>query len=177
MTRHLLTSAEFLEDELKAGRELKLRNMLNFDAFELVEELPPGKHAYDMVWVDEWQGDRVRSRLCVRQLKAEGLRDDLFAAERQTRLSSSICWPKLRVARISDNSLFDISVACDKVVTNALFQPNDRKSVYVQTKGFVVMWTWNSTATIFLVFGLPSNWEVCWQMNSKIISWHRRLKL
>ena len=56
-----------------------LRNMLNFDAFELVEELPAGKYAYDMVWVDEWRGNRIRSRLCVRQFRAEGLRDDLFA--------------------------------------------------------------------------------------------------
>ena len=62
--------------ELKACRELQLRNMLNFDAFVLVDELPPEKHAYDMVWVDEWRGDWVRSRLCVRQFKAEGLRDD-----------------------------------------------------------------------------------------------------
>ena len=54
-------SGEFPEDELMAGRELELRNMLNFDAFDLVDELPPGKHAYDMVWVDEWRGDRVRS--------------------------------------------------------------------------------------------------------------------
>ena len=44
--------------------------MLNFDAFELVDELPPGKHAHDMVClVDEWRGDRVRSRLRVRQFK------------------------------------------------------------------------------------------------------------
>ena len=42
-------SGKFPEDELKAGRELELQNMLNFDAFELVDELPPGKHAYDMV--------------------------------------------------------------------------------------------------------------------------------
>ena len=72
-------SGKFPENELRAGRELELRNMLNFDAFELVNELLPGKYAYDMVWVDEWRGDRVRSRLCVRQLKAEGLRNDLFA--------------------------------------------------------------------------------------------------
>ena len=39
---------KFPEDEFKAGRELEFRNMLNFDAFELVEELPPGKCAYDM---------------------------------------------------------------------------------------------------------------------------------
>ena len=42
------------------------------------------KHAYDMVWVDEWRGDRVRSRLCVRQFKVEGLRDDLFAGTPDT---------------------------------------------------------------------------------------------
>ena len=78
--------------------------MLNFDAFELVDELPPGKHSYDMVWVDEWRGDRVRSRLCVRQFKAEVLRDDLFAGTPET-FSSSICLSSLRVARISDYSL------------------------------------------------------------------------
>ena len=32
--------------------------MLNFGAFELVDELPPRKHADDMVWVDEWRGER-----------------------------------------------------------------------------------------------------------------------
>ena len=37
-------SGKFLADELKAGRKVELRNVLNFvDAFELVEELPPGK--------------------------------------------------------------------------------------------------------------------------------------
>ena len=46
-------SGKFPEDELKAGRELELQNMLNFEAFELVYDLPPRKHAYDMVLVDE----------------------------------------------------------------------------------------------------------------------------
>ena len=77
-------SGKFTQNELKTDRELELRNMLNFDAFELVDEWPPGKHAYDMVWVDEWRGDRVRSRFCVRQFKAEGLRDDLFAGTPDT---------------------------------------------------------------------------------------------
>ena len=77
-------SGLFPEDELKAGREFELRNMLKFDAFDLVEELPLVKHAYDMVWVDEWRGDRLRSRLCVRQFKAEGLPDDLFAGTPDT---------------------------------------------------------------------------------------------
>ena len=77
-------NGKFPEDELKAGRELELRSMLNFDVFDLVEELPPGKHAYDMDWVGEWRGDRVRSRLCVRQFKAEGLRDGVFAGTPDT---------------------------------------------------------------------------------------------
>ena len=42
------------------------------------------KHAYDMVWVDDWQSDRVRSRLCVRQFKAEALRDGVFAGTPDT---------------------------------------------------------------------------------------------
>ena len=43
-------SGKFSEEELRAGRELELRNMFNFDAFEMVDELPPGKYAYDMVF-------------------------------------------------------------------------------------------------------------------------------
>ena len=42
-------SGKFPEHELKAGRELELQNMLNCDAFELVDELPPRKHPFDMV--------------------------------------------------------------------------------------------------------------------------------
>ena len=42
-------SGKFLDNELRAGRELELQNMLNFDAFELVNELPPRKYAYDMI--------------------------------------------------------------------------------------------------------------------------------
>ena len=34
-------SGKFPEDDLKAGRELEVQNMLNFDAFELADELPP----------------------------------------------------------------------------------------------------------------------------------------
>ena len=37
-----------------------------------------------MVCVGVWRGDRVGSRLCVRQFRAEGLRDDLFAGTPDT---------------------------------------------------------------------------------------------
>ena len=101
---------KFPEDELKAGRELELRNMLISGAFELVDELPPGKHAYDMVWVDGWRGDQVRSQLCVRQFKAEGLRDDLFAGTPDTFL---IKYWLAKAASCKDFGLLvvDISVA------------------------------------------------------------------
>ena len=74
--------------------------MLNFDAFELVDELPPGKHAYDMVWVDEW---RCHDFVCDSSRPRDS--EMICLRERQTRFSSSICWPKLRVARISVYSL------------------------------------------------------------------------
>ena len=35
--------------------------------------------AYDTVWVDVWHGDKVQSRVCVRQFTAEQSRDDVFA--------------------------------------------------------------------------------------------------
>ena len=80
--------------------------MLNFDAFELVEELPSGKYAYDMVWVDEWRGERVKSRLCVCVSSRPRGSEMICLRERQTRFSSSSCLPRLRVARISDYLLF-----------------------------------------------------------------------
>ena len=77
-------TGKFPKDALKAGRELELRHMLNFDAFELLEELLAGEHACDMVWVDDWRGYRVRSPLCVRQFRAKRLRDGLFAGTPDT---------------------------------------------------------------------------------------------
>ena len=96
---------KYPKDALKAGRELELiKNMLNFDAFELMEELPAGKHACT-TWFgsDEWRGDRVRSRLCVRQFRTEQLWDDLFAGTPETRSSSNISWPRLRGAKTSES--------------------------------------------------------------------------
>ena len=58
-------SGKLPEDELKACRKL-----------DLVVELPPGNTLMTWFWIDEWRGDRVRSRLCMLQIKAEGLRDD-----------------------------------------------------------------------------------------------------
>ena len=63
VTHHLSTSAEiaalsgkFPDDELKADRELELQSMLNFDAFELVHELPPEKNT-PMTWCGLMNGE------------------------------------------------------------------------------------------------------------------------
>ena len=83
--------------------------MLNFDAFDLVDELPPGKHAYDMVWVDEWRSGRVRSRLCVRQFTAEELRGDSFAGTPDT-FSIKCLWAKAASCKDYGFLVVDISV-------------------------------------------------------------------
>ena len=44
-------SGKFPEEELKAGRELELRNMLNFYAFELVDELPQESSPMTWFWL------------------------------------------------------------------------------------------------------------------------------
>ena len=48
-------SGKFPENELRAGRELELRNMLNFDAFELVNEVPPRN--MPMTWFGSMIGE------------------------------------------------------------------------------------------------------------------------
>ena len=65
-------------EELKKGRSRELDNSMRFDAFDEVHELPPEQKTYDMVRVDEWRGDKVRSLVCVRQFEAEQSRDDTF---------------------------------------------------------------------------------------------------
>ena len=59
------------------GRQKELHNLHLFDA---VEDATPakGEHTPDMVWVEEYRGDEVRARLCVRQFKQEA-RDDVFS--------------------------------------------------------------------------------------------------
>ena len=111
----------FPEDALKAGRELELRNMLNFDAFELVEELPPRKYANDMMWVDEWRGDRVRSRVCVRQFKAEGVRDDMFAGTPASCKDFGLLVVDISVAFVHARRDEEISVTVPSGVKSSIF--------------------------------------------------------
>ena len=70
--------------------------MLNFNAFELVDEFPPGKHVYD--WFGFGEVTTLFASFCLR--------------ERQTRFSSSICL-LAKAASCKDFGLHvvDISVA------------------------------------------------------------------
>jgi hypothetical protein len=74
-------NGKFPLDKLQDGREKEIANLTAFDAFEEIDGYS-GK-VYDMIWVDEWRGDLVRSRACVRQYKEEK-RDDVFAATPET---------------------------------------------------------------------------------------------
>ena len=47
----------------------------------------------------------MRSRICLRQFKAERPRDDFFFEGTPDTFSSSVRWPKLQVVMISDYSL------------------------------------------------------------------------
>ena len=114
--------------------------MSNVDAFELMEELPAGKHAHDMVCVGVWRGDRVGSRLCVRQFRAEGLRDDLFAGTPDTFF--------IKAASCKDFGILviDISVAFLRARTGAIFVrvPSDIKSSEFWRLKAAVKGTWSS---------------------------------
>ena len=68
---------KFPYEAREKGRQKELHNLHLFDA---VEDATPakGEHTPDMVWVEEYRGDEVRARLCVRQYKVEA-RDDVFS--------------------------------------------------------------------------------------------------
>ena len=69
-------------DKLQAGREKEIGSLTSFDAFEEIDEYDGV--IYDMIWIEEWRGDDVRSRACVRQYNSGEQRDDTFAATPET---------------------------------------------------------------------------------------------
>jgi len=77
-------TSEFPLEQLRQGREREVYNLVLFDAFDAVWEVPRGADLYDMVWIEEWRGEDVRSRLCVRQFKSAEVRDDVFAGTPDT---------------------------------------------------------------------------------------------
>ena len=97
-------SGKFPEDELKAGRELKLRNMLKFST-----HLNWWRSFFQESTLMTWCGlmNREVTELChdsVCDSSRPRGSEKICLRERQIRFSSSICWPRLRVARISDCS-------------------------------------------------------------------------
>ena len=75
----------FPPEALKRGREKEIHHLVDFDGYEELYELPsPRPKVYDTTWRDEWRGDQVRSRLCVREYKSEGSRNDTFACTPDT---------------------------------------------------------------------------------------------
>ena len=76
-------------EELHKRGSRELEHLIRCDAFDEVHELPRGHKAVDMVWIDEWRGDKVRSKVCVQQFTAEQSRDDKFAGTPETILDLS----------------------------------------------------------------------------------------
>ena len=50
-------------------------NVITPDASDEISVLDRGHKAYDMVWVHEKHGDKVRSTLCVRQFTMQSLQE------------------------------------------------------------------------------------------------------
>ena len=54
----------------EAGRQVEIDHLARFDAIEDVVPLETDK-IEDTRWVEEWRGDAVRSRLCVRSCQSK----------------------------------------------------------------------------------------------------------
>jgi len=68
---------DFPYEAREAGRQKELNNLRDFEAIE--DAVPAkGETTPDMIWVEEYRGDEVRARLCVRQYKQDH-RDDVFS--------------------------------------------------------------------------------------------------
>ena len=76
-----LTSLAFAEVSARSSskRSREVQHLVHFDAVEECATPDEGDTVCDMIWVEEWRGDEVRSRLAVRQLRGEK-RLDTFAA-------------------------------------------------------------------------------------------------
>ena len=61
------------------GREREAQHLVHSDAVEDCDTPDEGDTVCDMIWIEEWRGDEVRSRLAVRQFFGEK-RLDTFAA-------------------------------------------------------------------------------------------------
>ena len=79
LDRHASNCSEFPYEAREAGRQKELDNIYDFDCVEDYSPSPQEiKKACSMIWVEEWRGDEVRARLCVRQFNL-GKRTDVFS--------------------------------------------------------------------------------------------------
>ena len=68
---------KFPYEEQEKGRQGEVDRLMQFEA---VQDIVPGKDdtVYDTTLVEEWRGDLVRCRLCIRQYN-DGYRSDCFS--------------------------------------------------------------------------------------------------
>ena len=68
---------QFPYEEQEKGRQGEVDRLMQFEA---VQDIVPEKDdtVYDTTWVEEWRGDLVRGRLCIRQYN-DGYRSDCFS--------------------------------------------------------------------------------------------------
>ena len=68
---------KFPYEEQEKGRQGEVDRLMQFEA---AQDIIPEKDdtVYDMTWVEEWRGDLVRCRLCIRQYN-DGYRSDCFS--------------------------------------------------------------------------------------------------
>ena len=57
----------------EAREQRRQKELHNLHLFDAIEDATPerGEHTPDMVWIEEYRGDEVRARLCLRQYKQE----------------------------------------------------------------------------------------------------------
>ena len=80
----MASSREFPAEELHKRGALELEHLIRCEAFDEVHDSPRGHKAFDMVCIDEWRRDKVRSKVCVQPFTAEQSRDDKFAGTPET---------------------------------------------------------------------------------------------
>ena len=105
-------SARFPRDKLTAGRQREVDNLFEFDAVEDCT-LEDGEQAYDFVWVEDWRGPDVRSRLALRQFKSEeGKRFDVFAATPDAFFLRWQLWQLRTLSTNKEHAALIVDIAC-----------------------------------------------------------------
>ena len=107
----------FPRDKQQACREREINNIMEFEAVEESTWEQGGK-VLELTWVEEWRGDEVRSRLCVRDY-ATTKRTDLFSPTPDS-FFSRLQLRRLSCARPRAALLVDITTAFMHAKTDEL---------------------------------------------------------